>query len=90
VTLPNALVDMCAKCGRTDLTRRVFERMPVSDVSSWTTMITGLATHGEDQGALNNFLDIQREAIQPNRVMMLAVLSACALGGLVDIESWGC
>jgi len=49
-------------------------------------MITGLATHGEDQGALNKFLDIQREAIQPNRVMMLAVLSACALGGLVDIE----
>ena len=78
--------DMYAKCGRTVLTTVVFERMPVSDVSSWTTMITGLATHGEDQGAPNKFHDMQRETIQPNRVMMLAVFSACALRGLVGIE----
>ncbi|KAL6845076.1 hypothetical protein ACP4OV_024571 [Aristida adscensionis] len=84
VTLSNALVDMYAKCGRTDLARRVFERMPVRDVSSWTTMITGLATHSEEQGALDMFDDMQSEAIPPNRVTMLAVLCACAHGGLVD------
>jgi len=84
VTLSNTLVDMYAKCGRTDLARRVFDRMTVRDVSSWTTMITGLATHGEVQGALDMFDDMLREAVPPNRVTMLAVLSACAHGGLVD------
>lgn len=84
VTLTNALVDMYAKCGRTDLARRVFERMPVRDVSSWTTMIAGLATHGDEQGALDMFDDMRREGVPPNRVTMLAVLSACAHGGLVD------
>lgn len=84
VTLTNALVDMYAKCGRTDLARRVFERMPARDVSSWTTMIAGLATHGDEQGALEMFDDMRREAVPPNRVTMLAVLSACAHGGLVD------
>jgi len=62
---------MYAKCGRTVLTTVVFERMPVSDVSSWTTMITGLARHGEDQGSPNKFHDMQRETIQPNRVIGL-------------------
>ncbi|KAK3165314.1 hypothetical protein QOZ80_1AG0031690 [Eleusine coracana subsp. coracana] len=84
VTLTNALVDMYAKCGRTDLARRVFERMPARDVSSWTTMIAGLATHGDEQGALDMFHTMRREAVPPNRVTMLAVLSACAHGGLVD------
>jgi pentatricopeptide repeat protein len=85
VTLTNALVFMYSKCGRTDLARRVFERMPVRDVSSWTTMIAGLATHGDEQGALDMFEDMQREAVPPNRVTMLTVLSACVHGGLVDI-----
>ncbi|KAF8696280.1 hypothetical protein HU200_037184 [Digitaria exilis] len=84
VTLSNALVDMYAKCGRTDLARRMFDRMPVRDVSSWTSMITALATHGEEQGALDMFVNMQREEVPPNRVTMLAVLSACAHGGLVD------
>ncbi|KAL6615977.1 hypothetical protein ACP70R_038247 [Stipagrostis hirtigluma subsp. patula] len=84
VTLSNALVDMYAKCGRTDLAREVFERMPVRDVSSWTTMITGLATHGEEEEALHMFDDMRREGVPPNRVTMLAVLSACTHGGLVD------
>ncbi|GJN17810.1 hypothetical protein PR202_gb04908 [Eleusine coracana subsp. coracana] len=84
VTLTNTLVDMYAKCGRTDLARMVFDRMPAKDVSSWTTMIAGLATHGDEQGALDMFDDMRRETVPPNRVTMLAVLSACAHGGLVD------
>ncbi|KQK09543.1 pentatricopeptide repeat-containing protein At1g77170, mitochondrial [Brachypodium distachyon] len=84
VTLSNALIDMYAKCGRTDLAGRVFERMPLRDVSSWTTMITGLATHGEEQRALKKFDEMKSEGVPPNRVTMLAVLSACAHRGLVD------
>jgi pentatricopeptide repeat protein len=75
---------MYAKCGRTNLVKRLFDRMPVRDVSSWTIMITGLAMHGEEQGALDMFDDMQREAVPPNRVTLLAVLSASAHGGLVS------
>lgn len=84
VTLSNRLVDMYAKYGRTDLAGRVFTRMPLKDVSSWTTMITGLATHGEEQRALSMYDEMRSEGVPRNRVTMLAVLSACSHRGLVD------
>ncbi|KAF7023654.1 hypothetical protein CFC21_036129 [Triticum aestivum] len=58
--------------------------MPLKDVSSWTTMITGLATHGEEQRALSMFDEMRNEGVPPNRVTMLAVLSACSHRGLLD------
>ncbi|CAL9085978.1 unnamed protein product [Musa acuminata var. zebrina] len=84
VMLSNSLVDMYAKCGRTDLAYKVFSRMASRDVSSWTAMIMGLAMHGEEVAALDFFRAMQQEGVPANQVTFVGLLSACAHGGLVE------
>ncbi|XP_059632772.1 pentatricopeptide repeat-containing protein At3g26630, chloroplastic [Cornus florida] len=43
----NTLMDFYFKCGDSDYGRKVFEKMRVRSVVSWTTMITGLVACGE-------------------------------------------
>ncbi|KAH0450992.1 hypothetical protein IEQ34_021684 [Dendrobium chrysotoxum] len=83
--LSNSLIDMYAKCGRTDLALKVFDSMPVRDVSSWTAMIMGLATQGNPTFALELFRRMKEEGrVAANHVTMVAVLCACANAGLVE------
>lgn len=46
VSTGNALIDMYAKCGRLEIARRLFEKMPKRDVVSWNVMILGYGLHG--------------------------------------------
>jgi len=84
ITVSNSLVDMYCKCGRTDLAHRVFARMPQRNVSTWTAMITGLGTHGQERLALDFFDRMRQYGVNPNHVTMVGVLNACAHGGLVE------
>ncbi|XP_031488300.1 putative pentatricopeptide repeat-containing protein At3g15930 [Nymphaea colorata] len=45
--LENALLDMYATCGRMDEAANIFEKMPVKDIISWTTMVTGFTDMGK-------------------------------------------
>ncbi|KAG0455156.1 hypothetical protein HPP92_024448 [Vanilla planifolia] len=81
VMLSNSLIDMYAKCGRTDLACNMFDEMPHRNVSSWTAIIMGLATHGNAWRAMELF---RRMDVTPNHVTMVAVLCACAHGGMVE------
>ncbi|KAK1314771.1 Pentatricopeptide repeat-containing protein [Acorus calamus] len=82
--LSNSLVDMYSKCGRTDLARRVFDETMNRDVSTWSTMIMGLATHGEAAHALEMFEEMRFRGVAPNRVTLIGVLLACAHAGMVE------
>ena len=85
--LQNSLVDMYGKCGRPDLAGVVFSRMVNRDVSSWTSMIMALALHGRAHDAVDVFhqmLSSNCDAARPNHVTFVAVLTACAHGGMVD------
>ncbi|MQM20586.1 hypothetical protein Taro_053611 [Colocasia esculenta] len=86
VLLHNSLVDMYGKCGRTDLAYMVFARMPRRDVSTWTSMIMGLAMHGQAADAVAFFRQMVWDgcSVRPNHVTFVSVLSACAHGGLVE------
>ncbi|KAE8720168.1 hypothetical protein F3Y22_tig00109908pilonHSYRG00034 [Hibiscus syriacus] len=47
-------------------------------------MIGGLAMHGYGIEAIERFREMQREGIKPDRIMLIAVLSACSHSGLVE------
>ncbi|CAA7400747.1 unnamed protein product [Spirodela intermedia] len=81
----SALVDMYAKCGRTDYARRAFDDMPERNVFSWSSMIDGYGKNGMAEEALELFRKMEEEDddVVPNEVTFLAVLSACGHAGLV-------
>ncbi|KAM0933704.1 putative tetratricopeptide-like helical domain superfamily, DYW domain-containing protein [Dioscorea sansibarensis] len=83
----NALVDMYAKCGTLGLARRLFDRMVVKDLISWTVMIAGYGMHGCGKEAIAIFNEMKQEGIQPDEVSFIAILYACSHSGLID-EGW--
>lgn len=81
----NALVGMYGKCGDLAASTRVFDAMPAKDVLTWNSMIGALGMNGRASDALALLDRMEAEdAVKPNSVTMLAVLSACAHGGLVQ------
>ncbi|XP_062113622.1 pentatricopeptide repeat-containing protein At2g20540-like [Humulus lupulus] len=77
----NAIIEMYAKCGCIDPALQIFDQMTKKDVISWSTMIGGLAHHGEAYKAIELFRDMERAKVQPNGITFLSLLSACVHGG---------
>lgn len=84
VVIGSALVDMYTKCGRIDYASRFFELMPVRNVYSWNSMISGYARHGYGHKALNLFKRMKLQGQSPDHVTFVGVLSACSHVGLVE------
>ncbi|KAG8073044.1 hypothetical protein GUJ93_ZPchr0006g46182 [Zizania palustris] len=80
----NALVHMYGKCGDLGASERVFDRMPDKDVLTWNSMIGALGMNGRAPDAVALLHRMEVEEVRPNGVTMLAALSACAHGGLVQ------
>ena len=57
--------------------------MPQRDLVSWNSMIVGHADHGSAKKALNLFEEMKDEAIKPDDITFIGVLSACSHAGLV-------
>ncbi|GMP94174.1 hypothetical protein CsSME_00043722 [Camellia sinensis var. sinensis] len=83
VLMNSSLVDMYCKCGSLDIAKQVFERMQKRDVTSWNSMILGLAMHGQAEAALEYFTRMVDEDLMPNSVTFVGVLSACNHRGMV-------
>ncbi|KAJ6340608.1 hypothetical protein OIU77_008381 [Salix suchowensis] len=77
-----SLVDMYVKCvadGSVDDARKVFDRMPVHNVMSWTAIITGYVQRGGcDREAIELFLKMVQGQVKPNHFTFSSVLKACA------------
>ncbi|KAK6154065.1 hypothetical protein DH2020_013704 [Rehmannia glutinosa] len=84
IALSTTLIDMYAKCGRIDIACDVFDKMPHRDVFAYTSLILGLADHGETMRALEFFKRMENEGVRPNEVTFICVLSACSRMGLVE------
>ncbi|XP_038986490.1 pentatricopeptide repeat-containing protein At3g29230-like, partial [Phoenix dactylifera] len=79
-----ALVDMHAKCGNVDEASSLFDEISSPDAYAYTALINGLASHGHGRKALEIFQRMQVEAIEPDPITFVGVLSACSHAGLVD------
>ncbi|KAG8484932.1 hypothetical protein CXB51_021511 [Gossypium anomalum] len=85
VTLKNALIEMYSNSGNINNALHVFENMTRRTVISWTTIISALAFHGLGTQALDMFSRMEMVQVKPNDITFIAVLSACAHVGLVDL-----
>ncbi|XP_039140422.1 pentatricopeptide repeat-containing protein At5g56310-like [Dioscorea cayenensis subsp. rotundata] len=83
VRLGTALVDMYVKCGNLVMAKKVFDRISNKDTVCWNVMIFGLAIHGDGDGALALFVNMEKEGCRPDDATFIAILSACGHSGLV-------
>lgn len=85
VLIGNSLIDMYMKCGSLNMACQVFKCLPRRDVASWNSLILGFAMHGRVEEALEAFAHMcSMEALKPNSITFVGVLSACSHGGLVN------
>ena len=80
----NSVVDMYAKCGSLDKAQDVFNKLPVRDIVSWTTLMAGYAYSGESKNVFYIFEEMQGAGIQPNPVTFVVVLNACSRDCLIN------
>ncbi|XP_027368603.1 pentatricopeptide repeat-containing protein At4g39952, mitochondrial [Abrus precatorius] len=82
--LGTALVDMYAKCGQLEKSRKVFDSMTEKDVICWNAMISGYGMNGYAEYAVEIFQHMEESNVKPNEITFLSLLSACAHAGLVE------
>ncbi|XP_057873560.2 pentatricopeptide repeat-containing protein At4g21065 [Cryptomeria japonica] len=80
----NALIDMYAKCGRIQKTRKLFDKMLERDTVSWNAMIAGYAMHGYGKDALELFELMKHSGVHPDHVSYVCVLFACSHSSLLE------
>ncbi|XP_059634626.1 pentatricopeptide repeat-containing protein At2g34400 [Cornus florida] len=84
----SALIDMYGKCGDLSSARGVFDRMETKDVVTWNAMITGYAQNGLSNEVIFLFNVMKEAGIIPNKITLIAMLSACASIGALDLGKW--
>ncbi|XP_058075993.1 pentatricopeptide repeat-containing protein At5g66520-like [Magnolia sinica] len=83
VALGTVLIDMYGKCGSIHRALQVFDEMPIKNILSWNSMISGMALNGCGKQALALFGRMWMMGLEPNGVTFIGVLSACSHTGLV-------
>lgn len=92
VELGNGLIGMYVKCGSLKDARRVFDKMPERNVSSWNLMISGYTANGLGNDGLLVFKRMKQQGIAPDEETFASVLAACVSveaveEGLMQFES---
>ncbi|XVE94313.1 hypothetical protein REPUB_Repub01dG0270300 [Reevesia pubescens] len=89
VGVGSALVDMYAKCGCLNLSRKVFDIMAIRNVITWNVIIMAYGMHGKGAEALELFNCMAAEVtkvkeVKPNEVTFIAIFAACSHSGMVS------
>ena len=84
----NALMDMYVKCECLCEARKLFDELPDRDIVSWTSIISGLVQCKQPKDSLELFYDMQISGVEPDRIILTSVLSACASLGALDYGRW--
>lgn len=85
VAVGNSLIDMYAKCGCADDSRKVFSSMgKQKNIVTWSTLISCYGVHGERNESLALFEEMLAQGMKPNHITFTSVLSSCSHSGLVE------
>ncbi|XP_047322369.1 pentatricopeptide repeat-containing protein At4g35130, chloroplastic [Impatiens glandulifera] len=73
----NSLVIMYAKLGRIDLAERLFDEMPIRDLVSWNSLISGYVLVGKVEDALLCHRKMQAAGMKPDKFTAISILGSC-------------
>ncbi|XP_011624817.1 pentatricopeptide repeat-containing protein At2g39620 [Amborella trichopoda] len=80
----NGLIDLYAKCGNVEASRRIFDRLLKRDDVSWGSLISAYSQNGYSVEALEIFGVLKRDKVRLNQVQIVGALLAAT--DLRDIE----
>lgn len=78
VYMGSALVDMYSKCGVVACAQKAFDGMDMRNVVSWNSLITCYEQNGPAGEALQVFVRMMNNRIEPDEITLASVVSACA------------
>ncbi|CAA7394509.1 unnamed protein product [Spirodela intermedia] len=79
----SSIIDMYAKCGAIDASRRFFDGFQKKDVVSWNVMIMGYGIHGQGLEAVELLERMEEVGPPPDSATFLGLLVACNHAGMV-------
>ncbi|KAL5700395.1 hypothetical protein ACHQM5_025840 [Ranunculus cassubicifolius] len=80
----NKILEMYIKCGSITDAYEVFEKMSARNMTTWDTMIIGLAKSGLGEDALDLFTRFKETGLTPDGQMFMSVFYACSV--LCDVD----
>lgn len=84
IFVSSSIIDMYAKGGCIEHSRRVFDRLREKDVASWNVIIAGYGIHGHGKEAIELFENMQSLGLKPDYFTYIGILMACSHSGLVE------
>ncbi|KAM7250717.1 hypothetical protein ACFE04_022600 [Oxalis oulophora] len=83
-----SLVDVYAKCGEIECSRKVFDEIPDRNVVSWTSMIVGYVQNDCAKEGLMLFNRMREELVDSNQFTLGTLVTACAKLGYLHQGKW--
>ncbi|XP_019101243.1 PREDICTED: pentatricopeptide repeat-containing protein At2g39620-like [Camelina sativa] len=85
VYIGTGLVEMYCKAGDLVSARQVFDEMPLKDIVTWNTMVSGLARNGSPGEALRLFRDLHLSCVGIDHVSLYNLIPAVSKLGENDV-----
>lgn len=84
VFVGSSLINLYVENGYINRARTLFDKMPVRDCVLWNVMLLGYVKCLELDKAIGIFEEMRKGETKPNEVTLAAMLSVCALEGMVN------
>lgn len=81
VYVGSSLMNLYCRCNEVCNGCKVFDEMPVRNVVSWTTVITGFAQEWQVDVCLQLYNKMRSYSSKPNDITLMSILSACSGSG---------
>ncbi|PON87212.1 Pentatricopeptide repeat [Trema orientale] len=78
IYVASGLIGLYSKCGKTELAKNIFYKMPVLDIVCWNSMMAGFSQSSLDKEAFTFFKQMRQYGMFPSHFSYATVLSCCA------------
>ncbi|KAJ4704849.1 Pentatricopeptide repeat-containing protein [Melia azedarach] len=85
IVLHNHMLNMYGKCGSLEDARMVFDDMPRRNVVSWTAVIAGYSQKGQENDAIELYVQMLQSGIMPDQFTFGSIIKACSGLGNVGL-----